>query len=313
MKNLKISFRGYYTNTLLGRKLDALYKFYRWRLLPEVYYVRQKYKRIFGVYPDLKCPKSLNEKILWLKLNDRTPLHTLCADKFAVREYVRDTIGEKYLIPLLYTTHDPRDIVPENIPNEPSVIKTNHDSSGVIFVRDKKEVDWKEIQKKLNRRIKSNYYWRSKEWQYKNIIPRILVEKLLEDENKNNPFDYKFHCFNGTLRMIQVDMNRGTSSHRRNWYSPKWKREPYKWTSPLGNNNFTDPSKEDIEPPKNFDQMVALSQNLAKPFKYVRVDWYNLNGRLYFGELTFHHDGGYRPIEPYEWDLKLGAELNLGL
>jgi hypothetical protein len=311
MNNFKSLVQQLYRNTLFGNLLSYCYHSTRNRLLPEKYYVRHKYKKVYGVYPDLENPKTLNEKIIWLKLYDRTPLHTQCADKYAVRNYVREKIGEEYLIPLLYTTRDPKDIIPVNIPNEPVVVKTNHDSGGVIFIRDKSNIDWIEIQKKLKIWLKTNYYWRSKEWQYKNIKPRILVEKLLQDETGNIPFDYKIHCFNGKVNMIQVDMGRGTGNHYRNWYSIDWKREPYKWSSPKGPGKYTDPSDTDIEKPETLEEMIRLSQILAIPFTYVRVDWYDLDGQLFFGELTFHHDGGYRPIEPPEWDLKLGGKLML--
>jgi hypothetical protein len=311
MNNFKSLVQQLYRNTLFGNLLSYCYHSTRNRLLPEKYYVRHKYKKVYGVYPDLENPKTLNEKIIWLKLYDRTPLHTQCADKYAVRNYVREKIGEEYLIPLLYTTRDPKDIIPVNIPNEPVVVKTNHDSGGVIFIRDKSNIDWIEIQKKLKIWLKTNYYWRSKEWQYKNIKPRILVEKLLQDETGNIPFDYKIHCFNGKVNMIQVDMGRGTGNHYRNWYSIDWKREPYKWSSPKGPGKYTDPSDTDIEKPETLEEMIRLSQILAIPFTYVRVDWYDLDGQLFFGELTFHHDGGNRPIEPLEWDIKLGSMLNL--
>ena len=304
-------FKYIYYKTFFGKILIYIYHNSKNRLIPEKILEKNKYRRIYGVYPDLKNPKTLNEKIVWLKLNDRTPLHTTCADKYEVRSYVKERIGEEYLIPLLYKSKNPKDIVFNNIPDEPVVIKTNHDSGGVIFVRDKTSANWSEIQKNLKRRLNTNYYWRSKEWQYKNIKPMILVEKLIQDESGNIPFDFKLHCFNGKVNMIQVDMWRGTNRHCRNWYSPDWKKEPYKWTIPLGNGKFTDPCDKNTDKPNNLDEMISLSEKLAKPFRYARVDWYYINGQLLFGEITFHHDGGFRPIEPSEWDLKLGQKLLL--
>jgi hypothetical protein len=280
-------------------------------MIPEKAYVKYRYKKRFGKFPDLDRPKTLNEKIVWLKLNDRTPLHTQCADKYAVRRLVADKIGEQYLVPLFFQTKDPKEIKPENLPDVPCIIKTNHDSGGVIFVHKKNEVDWKKIQKHLTKKLKQNYYPQSKEWQYKHISPRIIVEKLLQNSEGKIPEDYKLHCFNGKVRMIQVDMGRGTEAHYRNWYNANWDREPYKWSTSKGDGKFTDPSEEDVPKPITLEKMIALSQVLAKPFDYVRVDWYDVEGKLYFGELTFHHDGGYRPILPKEWDLKLGDKLVL--
>jgi len=270
-----------------------------------------KFKWHMGYFPDLKNPTTLNEKINWLKLNDRTPLHTQCADKFLVRNYIEQKIGAKFLVPLFYHTQNPNDIIPENLPNEHCIIKTNHDSGGGIFVRSKNDINWPEIQYNLKQRLKLNYYNQTREWQYKNIKPRIIIEKLLEDKKGNIPFDYKLHCFNGKVRMISVDMGRGTDHHYRNWYTTKWKREKFKWSSPKANGKSTDPSHQDADIPKTLSEMIRLSEILADPFKYIRVDWYDVDGTLYFGELTFHHDGGIIPIEPKDWDEKLGQELSL--
>lgn len=298
--------------TLIGKWTEQLYYGFRMRLIPEELYAKQEYRKAFGKDPDLINPKTLNEKIVWLKLNDRTPLHTQCADKFAVRDYIKKQIGDKYLVPLVFHTKNPSEIISNNIPEYPVIIKTNHDSEGGIFVYDKSNINWKNVQKSLKKRMSKNYYWQSKEWQYKNIIPRVIVEKLLLDSEGNIPFDYKVHCFNGKVNMIQVDMGRGSENHYRNWYSKDWKREPYRWTI-LKNGKEIESSKNDLNKPQNLNQMIELSEILSQPFNYVRVDWYDLDGQLFFGELTFHHDSGNRPITPNEWDLKLGEKLKLDI
>jgi len=300
-----------YHETLLGKVLIYIYHKTRNTIIPDAIHIKNTYQKKFGKNPDLTNPKSLNEKILWLKLNDRTSLHTICADKYAVREYIIDKIGAKYLVPLYFETLNPSDVNNKTINTLPCIIKANHDSDGGIFVHEKRNVNWQQIQKALRVRLRKNYYPASKEWQYKNIKPRIIVEKLLVDKKGNIPFDYKIHCFNGKVRMIQVDLNRGTDQHYRNWYSKDWTREPYKWSSPKGNGVYTDPSEEDLKKPETLTEMIKLSEILSKDFIYVRVDWYDVDGSLYFGELTFHHDGGYQKIIPEEWDLKLGQELNL--
>ncbi|WP_299164486.1 ATP-grasp fold amidoligase family protein [uncultured Eudoraea sp.] len=311
MINFRNLFKYYYHNTRLGKVLIYPYMFYRDYIMSDVTYIKKSFKRVMGYNVNLKDPITLNEKIQWLKLNDKTALHTQCADKYAVREYVASKIGQEYLVPLYFTTKDPAQIVPDNLPQTPYIIKTNHDSSGGIIIQNVHDVNWKEIQKTLKRRMSKNYYYYSKERQYKNIIPRIIVEKLLEDKNGNIPFDYKVHCFNGKVRMISVDMWRGTNDHHRNWYSTDWQREPYKWSSPKGPGKFTDPSEIDIEKPKSLEDMIKLSEILAESFLYVRVDWYDVDDTLYFGELTFHHDSGFQPILPKIWDEKLGKELIL--
>ncbi|CAN0573487.1 unnamed protein product [Ectocarpus sp. 12 AP-2014] len=290
--------------------INRLYHFIS-PIFPDKQLIQLKFRLHMGYNIDLKNPKTLNEKINWLKLNNRTPLHTQCSDKYLVRKYVERKIGNEFLVPLYLITKDPEDIIPENIKNIPCIIKTNHDSSGGIFVYNKSEVDWKAVQNSLGKRLKSNYYSSSREWQYKNIEPKIIVEKLLIDKNGGIPFDYKLHCFNGKVRMISVDMGRGTDKHFRNWYNIKWEREPYSWSSPKENGKTTGPSTDDLTKPNTLVEMIRLSEVLAEPFMYVRVDWYDVDGILYFGELTFHHDGGFRPIEPKKWDLKLGSQLKL--
>lgn len=301
----------FYYHTLLGNMfLFVAQKIYN-NLPADAIILKHRYKKKMGKSLNLANPRTLNEKINWLKLNDRTPLHTLCADKYSVREYVSAKIGESYLVPLYYHTNNTREILPKNIHQFPCIIKTNHDSGGGIFIRNKDDVDWFGSQKKLRERMKKNYYTQSREWQYKNIKPSIIVEQLLQDQNGDIPLDYKLHCFNGRVRMISVDIGRGTEKHYRNWYDRNWKREPYKWSSPKGMGKFTDPRKEDVPKPSTLDEMIRLSEILSVPFDYVRVDWYDVDGKLYFGELTFHHDGGTKPILPEKWDFKLGNELRI--
>lgn len=311
---MKQFIKNIYHDTILGYYL--IYPFYftyeiMLRIVPDKTFVKFNFKRHMGYSLNLKNPKTLNEKINWLKLHDRTSLQTICSDKFKVRDYIREKIGGQYLVPLCYETKNPRELIPENLPNYPFIIKTNHNSAGGIIVKEKKEVDWWKVQFHMRKLLRENYYYRTREWQYKNIEPRIVVEKLLQNNAGKIPFDYKLHCFNGKVVTIQVDMDRGSENHSRNWYDTNWKREPFKWSSVKGDGKKTDPSQSDVEKPVTLDKMIKLSQILAEPFSYVRVDWYDVDSILYFGELTFHHDGGNRPIEPKEWDLKLGEKLIL--
>ncbi len=300
-----------YRKTQLGKTLQFIYHWINQNLVPTKIYLKRRFKKKHGFYPNLIDPQTLNEKIIWLKLYDKTELHTICADKYRVREFIKNEIGEKYLVPLILKTEQVQDLTPKNLPDAPFIIKTNHDSGGGIIVKDKNSLDWEESRITLEKRLKHNHYKKSKEWQYKNIKPLIIVEKLLQTESGDIPFDYKLHCFNGKVRMIQVDMGRGTDNHYRNWYNIDWEREPYKWSSPKDFGKATDPSEEDIEKPPTLNEMILLSEHLAKSFIYVRVDWYDVDGKLYFGELTFHHDGGNQKILPEIWDKKLGSELIL--
>ncbi|WP_223034489.1 ATP-grasp fold amidoligase family protein [Hanstruepera marina] len=303
-----------YHNTSLGNTIiNAFFemrKYFEIRFMDERKYVINQYKANFNKFPDLDSPKTLNEKIIWLKLNDRTDLHTKCADKLLVRNYVESVIGSKYLIPLYYHSSDISDLTPENFPNDnPYIIKTNHNSSGGFIVSNSQLTDWKLIRKKINKLLKQNYYLESKEWQYKNIVPAFLVEKLLKDKNGDLPFDYKFHCFNGRVEAIQVDLDR-FSNHKRNFYDRSWNLMPFTWSQWKDNNPLW-PNGHGIDKPSNFQTMIDLAEQLAKPFVYVRIDLYNVDGAIYFGEITFHHGGGCERIYPESWDLELGSKIDL--
>ena len=294
-----------YYNTTLGHFLihpaKILYDFYLNRLIPEKKFIKRKFKSRFGYDLNFDKPKTINEKFQWLKLNDRTPLHTLCADKFAVREYVKEKIGEEYLIPLLCHTRKPVDITPVNLPEPPFIIKTNHDSKGHIIVNDKADFDWKCIQADLKKKLKRNYYYHNREWPYKNIEPRILVEKLLTDENGDIPHAFMLHCFQGKLAIVQ-HLQENNGQKFANAYDDDWNVVDCEW-------GFKNGSLVDM--PVGFYKMRSLAEIFAKDFYYVRVDLYNIGSEIYFGELTFTPGGGFRPFRKPEWDTKLGDKLKL--
>ncbi len=307
MKNV---FKWVYHHTLFGKLLIYCFHESKNKLWPDEWVVRYNYWKRRKKALNLKNPQTLNEKINWLKLYDRRPLHTQCADKYEVRSYVKERIGEDYLVPLYFQTLNPNDLKPENLPEIPCIIKANHDSSGGVFVYNKHKLNYPELKEIFEKRLIKNYYYKSKEWQYKNITPRIIVEKLLITKEGKIPLDYKVHCFNGKAHMIQVDIGRGTDNHFRNWYYTDWKRCPFKWTALLGDKE-TNPADFDVPPPKELNKMESLSNILAEPFAYVRVDWYDVDDKLFFGEITFHHDSGNRPITPEGWDYKLGQMVQL--
>jgi len=275
------------------------------RLIPEKVYLKRKFNRRLGYGLDLDNPKTMNEKIQWLKINNRSPLHTLCADKYAVRRYVKEKVGKEYLVPLVYHTENPTDIIPENLPDFPFIIKTNHDCGGNIIVRNKADTDWKNVQKLLSNKIKRNCYDISKEWSYKNIKPCIIAEKLLLDENENIPWDYKLHCFDGKVRIISVTIDR-FGNQRRNFYNENWEFQPFVWGCP--------PSREkvpNLPAPKKLKEMIYIAEKLASDLLYVRVDLYDVINKIFFGEMTFYPGSGFVIFSPFEWDTKTGAMLEL--
>ncbi|WP_418509947.1 ATP-grasp fold amidoligase family protein [Corallibacter sp.] len=295
-----------YFDTVLGHKMiqpfAKWYEYLRFGLIPDKVKMKREFVKNLGYEPDFENPKTLNEKIQWLKLNDRTPLHTQCADKYAVRAYVKERIGEEYLVPLAFETQNVRDIIPENLPDYPFIIKTNHDSSGGIIVKDKTAVNWIQVQNTLDKNRTVNYYYRFKEWQYKNIETRVIVEKLLQDSDGNIPMDYKMYFFNGKLKFTQVDMGRFDGERGRNLYSKKWK--PLKFI-------IKRPNGKPIQKPERYKDMVKLGEKLSKPFCFVRVDFYCFDGKIYFGELTFHPSSGHCKFNPKKYDKKLGKKLKL--
>lgn len=302
MKNLiKKFYKETYIGKLLISPIKRLYDFYRFKVIPDDIYISKLFEKNLGYKLNLDNPKTINEKIQWLKLNDRTELHTQCADKYEVRKYIEKIIGKEYLIPLLYDTTNPKDINYDNIPNDKCIIKTNHDSGGVIIVKDKNNIKWNQVQKELNLALKQNFYYPGREWQYKNIKPRIIVEKLLLDENDEIPSDYKLHCFNGKVKVIQVDMSR-FSDHSRNLYDKDWNLLECEWLYKKGTNT---------ERPNNFDKMKEIAEKLAKEFIYVRVDLYSIKDNIYFGELTFHTESGWGKFSSVDCDKQFGELLDL--
>ena len=285
-----------------------IYRFLKYYRVNDISYLHKKFQNMQGYPLHLEEPKSLNEKLQWLKIYDRRPIYTIFADKYAVRKYVQENIGEKYLIPLLYQTKNYKDIVPENLPNAPFILKANHDSGSFLIVRDKSKVDWKRLQVDCRWWLSKNYYWIDREWQYKDIEPCIIVEQLLLDKNGKIPNDYKIHCINGEVEFIYVAVDR-EGVNKRNIYDENWKPLPFSWA-----NKFKDTSKlrgSEIEPPQSLAEMIRISKEVAKLFAYVRVDFYDVDGALYFGEITQCHGGGFDQMRPIEWDYKYGELLQL--
>lgn len=273
------------------------------KLIPDRLFIYLQFKKHFGYFPNLNYPKAFNEKMQWLKLNVHSPVHTQCSDKYEARFYIAKTIGEKYLVPLIYQSYVIDDDIYARLPNFPCVIKTNQDCGGLVFVYDKNELDWKKTKKFLKKRLGRNHYNYSREWQYKDIKPCIIVEKLLLDKNEDIPFDYKVYCFNGKAKMIAIDLDRNKNTKARNWYDMDWQKQDIFWNT-KGDDRV-------MEKPLFFDEMIELSEKLAKNFLFIRVDWYNIDGNLFAGELTLHPGGGMVPFYPEKWENTLGSYLRL--
>ncbi len=275
------------------------------RILPDTAFIKISYWLRLEKKIDLRDPKTFNEKLQWLKLHDRNPAYTGLVDKFAVRAYVRGKIGDEYLIPLLgvYDTFDEIDF--EALPNQ-FVLKTTHDSGGVIVCRDKKSFEREKAKKIIHKRLRTNFFWWSREWPYKNVTPSIICETYMADESGINLKDYKFLCFNGEVKCMFVCLNRNTKTGLNvDFYDLNWTPMPFERHYPS--------SGQALNKPRNFDKMIGFSKMLSKDIPFVRVDFYEAGDRLYFGELTFYPGAGLEEFSPEYYDYLLGSWIKLPL
>lgn len=252
---------------------------------------------------NLKNPQTFNEKLQWLKLYDRNPLYTNLVDKYEVRKYISKVIGEEYLIPLTGVWDKFEDIDFSQLPNQ-FVLKCTHDSGGIVICKDKNELDIEATRKKINKCLKRNFYYIAREWPYKNIKPRIICEKYMVDESETELKDYKFMCFNGEVKCSFVCLNRNSETGLNvDFYDMNWNPMPFERHYPN--------SKTVISKPENFDKMVEFAQKLSKNIPFIRVDFYETNGQLYFGELTFYPGAGFEEFTPESYDYLLGSWIEL--
>jgi len=267
--------------------------------------IRRKYRGQLGRDPDLDHPTTLNEKILWLNLRQRDPRRVSCSDKVSVRDYVRARVGEEYLVPLLGVFTDPEDIDLEALPDR-FIIKAAHGSGWNLIVSDRQSLDWERAKRTLGDWLARSYHAHKREWHYRHVPRRLVIEELLQDAHGGIPDDYKIWCLRESGRetqFIQVDMDRFTD-HKRNYYDTEWNRLPFhKADAP--------PSPVDPPRPGNLGEMLHVARELSAGFRLVRVDLYSLPDRVYFGEMTFTPDAGMARLVPEEWDRKLGQLVEL--
>ena len=264
-----------------------------------------KYKQAFGKELNLENPKSFSEKIQWLKLYGRTPLNKVMADKYLVKQYIAEKIGDEYVIPLLGVWDKPEDIDFESLPNR-FVLKCNHNSGlGMVICKDKSKLDLIKVRKGLAAGLREDYFWCSREYAYKDIPRKIIAEAYMEDEKTQELRDYKFFCFNGEPKALYIASGRSKGEHSVtfDFFDMDFHHLPFT----NGHPNF----KQPVEKPVCFDEMKRLAAILSVGEPHVRVDFYEVNGRVYFGEFTFSHMGGFMPFEPEEWDYKFGEWIDL--
>ena len=273
------------------------------RFIPDGIYLRWQYKKVTGKKLNLKNPQTFNEKLQWLKLHDRKPEYTMMVDKFAVKEYVADKIGAEYVIPTLGVWNHFDEIDFDALPNQ-FVLKCTHDSGSVVICRDKAAFNMAEAREKIENGLKHNFYWQFREWPYKNVKPRIIAEKYMEN-NEKELVDYKFYCFNGKPKFLYV--SEGLENHttaKISFLNLDWSFAPYE--------------RVDFAPfmvlpikPNQYENMIKIAKTLSSYIPFIRVDLYEIDNIVYFSELTFFPCGGFMPFKNSEHDIEVGKMLKL--
>ena len=283
----------------------ALRKIGFWNFMNDKDYIQFSYRILAGKKLDLDDPKTFSDKIQWLKLNDRNPRYIKMVDKYTVKKYIAEVIGAEYVIKNLGVWDRFEDIDFDSLPDK-FVLKCTHDSGGLAICRGKDSFDLDTARKKIKKSLKHNYYFRGREWPYKKVRPRIIAEELLEDSESNDIRDYKFYCFNGTPRFCQVISNRNTNETI-DFFDMNWRHQEFTGLS-LPNKPY---SPSPIPIPIQFEKMKQFAEILSQNIPFLRVDFYEVNGKLFFGELTFYPASGFGVFYPQKWNLKLGEMIKL--
>lgn len=272
-------------------------------LAPDSLFLKWRYWRIFGRRLNLRRPKTYNEKLQWLKLHDRNPVYTMLVDKIEVKDWVAKRIGEEHVLQTIQIWDDVDDIDITNLPDQ-FVLKTNHDSGGIVICRDKELFDLKEAKKLLKEHFDINWYYMAREWPYKDVRPRVFAEVYLADYATGDLPDYKFFCFDGEAKALFVATERFAESETKfDFFDMDFNHLPFRNGHPN--------SDKPINKPKHFDEMRAFAERLSFGLPHVRVDFYETDAGVYFGEMTFSHWAGFVPFEPEEWDEIFGSWLKL--
>ncbi len=280
------------------------------RFIPDRRYLEIIYRGYMGHRLDLENPRYFNEKIQWMKLYDRDPKYARLIDKYEVKKYVADTVGEEYVIPTLGVYDRFEDIDFEALPNS-FVIKCTHDSGSTVVVKDKALMDTEAVRKKIKKCLRRNIYYIYREFYYKSIKPRIIIEEYKENVSSDTAnenlggqlLDYKIFTFDGEPAFVEFDFNRFVS-HKRNLYDLDWNLMDKAIGFP------TDHSVK-VQKPEKLDEMLEISRKLSKGLYFVRVDLYCISGQIYFGELTFLPDAGLPDFRPDSFGLEVGSMMHL--
>ncbi|MDD4689306.1 MAG: ATP-grasp fold amidoligase family protein [Eubacteriales bacterium] len=276
--------------------------FFNW--MSDDLYLKISYRIRTGKKLNLSDPKTYNEKLQWIKINDRCSDYTTMVDKYDVKQCVSDIIGEEYIIPTLGVWDKFEDIDFDKLPNQ-FVIKCTHNSGGVVICRDKSKFDVNKARKTINKCLKNNFYWAQREWPYKNVIPRIIAEKYMEVTGSEDLPDYKFFAFDGEVKALFIATDRYTPGEETkfDFFDENFKH--------LDFTNGHPNAKVMPQKPGKFEEMKELASKLSKGIPQLRVDFYEVDGKVYFGEITFFHWSGMTPFVPEKWDYTFGEWISL--
>lgn len=280
----------------------AIRTFYRFLwFLSDEQYVSLVYRLRMGKKLDLENPKTFTEKLQYLKVYDHQPIYTQMADKIGMRSFVDERIGKGHTVPILGCWNHFKEIDFHVLPSR-FALKCTHDSGSYVICRNKDSLDKKEAEKRISSSLKRNYYRTTREWQYKNIEPRIIAEAYLEDREGKPLTDYKFFCFNGEPKFMYAE-EESAERPTQAIFDMEYRKLPF---------SMEDESSDDLPlKPKCFDEMKFYAEKLSESVPFLRVDMYEVNGVIYIGEMTFYHYGGFTPFKPVGWDLKLGEWITL--
>lgn len=268
-------------------------------------FLKKCFRAYMGSAPDIDNPQTFNEKLQWLKLYNRQPEYSIMVDKYRVREYIAQMLGEEYLIPLLGVWNNPNEVDFNTLPNK-FVLKCNHNSGrGMCICKDKSALDIEFVKRQLQEGLDEDYYALYREWPYKNVPRRIIAEKFMQNADGSDLQDYKIHCFNGTPRFILVCKDRFSDSGlTEDFFDVQWK---HMFVARPNHPN----SSTSIPAPQNLGVMLDFARKLACDIPFIRVDFYEISGKVYFGELTFFPASGLEKFEPDSWDKRFGDWLDL--
>ena len=283
--------------------INANFHFYD--KMPDEQYLKRKFKAAMGKELNLENPKTFNEKLQWLKLYDRKPEYTMMADKYEVRKYIADKLGEEYLIPLLGVWDNPDDIDFDKLPDK-FVLKCNHNSGlGMCICKDKSKLNIKKVKRNLKKGLKQNYYLTGREWPYKDIPKKIIAEKYMEDKETGELRDYKFFCYDGHVENVMICLERNSLEPKFYFFNREWDLLRLNKRGKEAPENFT------LLKPEGMELMFDIASELSKGLAFARIDLYYCNGRIYFGEITFFPDSGFDHNLLPETDEYLGKLINI--